>query len=395
MRLRKLLLGSAAVVLAAGTANAADPIAVPAGIVTMGTMNYALYCSDDADGIMLEEWCVALDWSNFSWEMGFGTEIEFEDTADGPTGNTFQPVGPGPLWPWWAGPDGSGAAITMLLTRETPMGWEIEVRVSDFDDVRMRLTTPGGTRFEFGDDYLEVRFPTGLGNFTTRLSQSDDGVAAGRPNLGFQFDPSFGNVDLRMALLLDSVEIGGAPVYTIGGGADATFDVGPAEVKIGAWTNVTEFGGAPGTRAYGVGAQAAIEVGANTELTFGGNWSLNGPTGSSSGMAGVGHVPAFARYHYEWSDMPPLGSYWGAFAQAEVESGMGTTRLRFSLNDGPLPAGAGDDRTMDVALRHTLDLGDTPVDLFGEVVMQRAWNPAAAAMGNAFAFTLGVTGNLP
>jgi len=333
MRLRTLLLGSAAAVFAVGPgalpANAADPVA---GLVVTPTTMAEYLASCGGMGIQFQNICLSLE-AGATLEFGFGYEIDYDET--GPAGNTVVLVddhGLG-IFEWEAcleaeavDPD-NGHTVTFGF----PIGFG-----PYYDDcnVEIEIETAGGFVVSFttnSDGQLEFEMPTGFGTFTLEF---DDVLTFNQwfnlPTL--TYENAFGPVELEIG---NDFNFDGAP---IGIGDDMMFDpwieataeFGDATTFIlGARTEINDFSG---TNMWDLEALAAVQHSNGFDITAGGFFDF---------VDIGGRVPAFGAFAAAGTEFGPVG----------IEGGIGWARnTGFDLADDYADVGGFRDSPYDLAV---------------------------------------------
>jgi hypothetical protein len=407
MRLRKLLLGSAAVLFAGGMASApalaADPIATPVGVTPMATMqDYLLGCEDNT-GIQFTDWCFVFS-GQVELEAKFGYEIDYDVT---PGGNTLE--GPFYLLPFEEFAEMFQLCLT--ATRELDTGAEIEVRFPSFEGFdscgngwpRLQIRSASGLEITFEEDEVAFEWPASFGTVTLALLESD--VTGGFwPDVELTLEFATGNIDWELWGRVGWQDYGFDPAASLemaidpgnfgltlfgkigyddfGAGkeldleADATLavEVGPAELEFGAHFDHVEVA-AVRAAAWGVNAEASIGFGMTT-LTAGVLFGVNDDFGAPGDLTqpydflavGDRAILAFAGVEMEWNDMHTtelLVTYSNIFTQA------GYAAMEVNLQHHFLPWA-----------------DDDILEFTGEVWWQTDFG---AGVGNAFGGALGVT----
>ena len=348
MRLRTLLLGSAAAVFAVGTATApaqaADPVAGMA--VAAPTMAAYLASCAGGNGIQFADWCFH-PYGEIGFDHWVGTDIKYGTKENKvPGANAKEMAGIFPL--------ASNVELCLVATRETDTGAEIEVRFPSFFDscgsdweARLRVTGPGGFRLTIDDDSIEGRFGTitalmeentdemafvnpalgplptteltvelGTGNFDVELwgqlgfyTWGLGGVVAPAASVELGFDPGNFGVTLFGKIGLETFDAG--VTNELGIEADATVEAtfGPAEIEVGAHVDHVELA-LTGVLAWGLHAAASASFGMTTvsgSVLFGVNDDFGDP-GDLRGQpydltAGDRVLLASVGAEFDWNDI--------------------------------------------------------------------------------------------
>ena len=227
MRLRKLLLGSAAAVMAAGAASVPAKAADVNGMVTT-VANYLASCSG-GNGIQFTAWCFYF-YGEVEASTQFGYTMDWgRDTAAGAA--TLDVID-------WGGFDLDGK-LSLTATRETANGKVITVRMPIYngDSLRLDIEKPGGYRLRFTSSSVELRLPTNFATFTFAIGDPDNAVLLW-PELDVTVAMTFGNWDFTVhggvTWTDDDVNGDAAPVYD-NWDADVTLagDIGPVGLTLG------------------------------------------------------------------------------------------------------------------------------------------------------------------
>lgn len=319
MRLTKLLLGSAAIMLAGGAAQAAD---VNTPVAPMGT--YVPQCGTNNSGWLKVggafEWCLTFS-GGADFDSEFGMQLEYDDN---PSQTIVTQVGPG----GWSGFNLSNTVslIAFTMTPAGPMIISVPIDASGiefltigswtFTDsyigmwrsvgsflVGFNLVEPG----DFSNFFLRPVFGNpSIGDGLNTYGNGDNPVAyidsVTTPRLpdveivfGMGGSPAAGAPMVRGGVYFGSRQLAAVPFRTWGALIDTGFVVGPATITFAAridHTVVDPLGAAAVGNAFGVGGGVSFAVGDRASVY------MNAAFGRDSGE--------YTGYHF---DDQPLGNY--------------------------------------------------------------------------------------
>jgi len=187
MRLRKLLIGSAAAVMGAGLVSAPAKAADVNGLVTT-TVDYVASCSNGA-GVTFNNTCVKLSGS-IKWSVGHGQTINFNGGTDNTT-NTTTPVD-----------DVMSASFSPKLSFAwSSGGYDVTLSVplwGTASGVSVTIKRPGGISVTIKDDKVSFSMP--FGGWTATAAVEFEG---NNPDLDFGINGNLGDVSVGFGVHSD------------------------------------------------------------------------------------------------------------------------------------------------------------------------------------------------
>ena len=377
MRLRKLLLGSAAAVMAVGSASgsaqAADPMS---GLVT-ATANYLESCSS-GKGIQFTDWCFRFSGSatatyEFGWELDYGTSpyMVTKETVNGDPYAWPPIVG---LYPW----DSSlSVKLGLTATRETPNGKTITVKVpiSGSGSTSLAISRPGGYTWTFTSSSITLKVPSNIATFTFRVESGP--LAPFWPNFRTTVNWSGGNVDVKLVgqIGFDTFNDGAyelAPEVDL----EVGFDLGAVEVDLAArYDKVEVVGIVGGVSAYAVGAGMSAEMG-NADVTVGVVYARDSNQWTS--------------YNYSPAGGSTAGYYFRAFSDGVFTwNSNHRTTFKVAYNYGPVAF----DGQLEFGVAHRIrPYGSSVLSITPALTYERAYTAAGTPIG---AFSAKLTISVP
>lgn len=357
MRLRKLLLGSAAAMFVVGASTGAAKAADPMNGLVVTMAEYLESCSS-GNGIQFSVWCF-----KFSGSSVFSTEIGYEiDYGTGPVGNTIVPVGG--TFPW------SGFSLTnkLALTATREFGDDktitVKIPIVGSGTTSLSISKAGGATWTFTASDITVEVPTNFADFTFVVAEG--GAHPFLPDLDATADFDFSNF---------SVSISGGVGFDdedVNGFASPLFFNPSADLEVGYDGDTFGFDfGAHWARVYNAGVRNAYGIDGEVSASFGMfSMNLGGSYGINDDFSG----------NYNYSDIlvgDRLFSVWGG---AEVEWNDAHTTSLDVVWAGSLLWDQ--DTTVEVDLEHEWTVGDG-FSVTGSVGYMRAYDGFGTPL-NAF-----------
>ncbi len=349
MRLKKLLLGSAAAVMVAGAASVpAKATDVNGLVVTMA--NYLESCHS-GNGIQFTDWCFYFSGTSKA-STTFGSTLVY---GAAPNAAVETPVGS--TYPW------SGFALSNSLgltaTRETPNGKTITIKmpIVGSGTTSLAISRAGAYTMTFDASSWTLALPTDIATFTIKLSEDVPGFFWPDLDLTAAFDMGNFGATVKGGLGFDDANVNG--------GAVAPFFAPSASVALTYSDGFTFGAGANFARVWNGGAVNAFGVNANVGATF----------GMFSISAGVAHsvnadfMSGDKDYEY---DLTPGEKIWEAWGQVVIdENSQHQTTLAAYYAVAPTTADSG---TLKVDLQHRFrPYSNSILSLTGEVWYQHAF----------------------
>ena len=373
MRLRKLLLGSAAAVMVAGAASVPAKAADVNGlVVTMA--NYLESCSN-GNGIQFTDWCF-----HFSGQSKFTTTFGSRLIYGAAPGSAVEtPEGTPAPWSQF----NLSNTLGLTATRETPNGKTITFKVPIVGGgaTSLAISRAGAYTLTFTGSSVTLALPTDVATFTMKLSES--GYAGWWPDFDLTAAATFGNFKVTATgnIGQDDADVNGnavAPYWNPSAGLDLAYSDG-FDFGVGFdWARVDNGGTG---NAFGVHATAGATFGmfsisAGVAHSVNADFNRSNNTGASPGDNG---------YQYDLTPGERIWEVWGKVTVDENSQNQTTLAAYYATSRT-----TADSETLKIDLQHRFrPYGNSILSLTGELWYQHAW--AAAGDQNAIGGGLTIT----
>lgn len=343
MRLRKLLLGSAAAMFVVGASTGAAKAADPMNGLVSNIAAALAACANGA-GAQYNAWCFVLSGSS-----AFSTEVGYEITIDpnNPFANTVDPVGG--TFPW------AGFTLTnkLALTATRDFGDDktitVKIPIVGSGTTSLAISRAGGATWTFTGSSITVAIPTNFADFTVAVSEGD--AHPFYPDLDLTTDMDFGSFGLKLhgGIGFTDENINGvaiAPFFEPEADVTLSYDGESVDVTLGGHYQRVVNAAFVAQNTFGIDGEVKVAFGnvtANAGAAFGWGNDFSGNYAYTNILPGDRIVSVWGGASFAWNDMHTT-----------------SVNVKFTRNLAFLPSD-----WLDVTAKHTWDLGDDVKVNFG------------------------------
>lgn len=371
MRLRKLLLGSAAAMFVVGASTGAAKAADPVNGLVVTMAEYLESCSG-GNGIQFSTWCFYFNGSStFTSKVGY--VIDFGTTPGTATVEDVNGAPAGTAFPWTGFDLSNKLALTATRDWGDDKTITIKVPIVGTGTTSLAISRAGGATWTFTSSSVSVFLPTSLADFTFVVAEG--GAHPFWPDLDATAAFTFGDftVTAHGGVGFDDADLNG--------GAVAIYFEPEADLKVaGAFGAVSFDVTGYFRRVQNAGLVNAFGVVGNVSATF----------GAVTANAGVGYGVEndfSGHYNYDIGVGDRILAAWGGLSFAMND--YNTTKLNVIYATSLVYVNS---TTVEVTLGHTYSMDGLSVG--GELWYTRAYDGGGAPLAAFGAgLTLGVTLN--